>query len=114
MNLNKFSQAKSEFSHVFQMVRNHIAKKHFFQQINFISTNFTSNAKYGDTLHPHASKQFVHLQNYILSHTNRCGYNLEMGNSSCQGRGCTNRFCFQFSKLLADSSVVSCLCLGAL
>ncbi len=37
-------------------------------------TNFTSNAKYGDTLHPYASKQFVHLQNYILSHTNRCVY----------------------------------------
>ncbi len=33
-----------------------------------------SNAKYGDTLHPHASKQqvTVHLPNYILSHTNRC------------------------------------------
>ncbi len=29
MNLNKFFQAKSEFSHVVQMVRNHIAKEHF-------------------------------------------------------------------------------------
>ncbi len=35
-------------------------------------TIFTSNAKYGDTLHPHASKKSVHLPNYILSHTNRC------------------------------------------
>ncbi len=35
-------------------------------------TNFTSNTKYGDMLHLYASKQFVHLQNYILSHTNRC------------------------------------------
>ncbi len=33
---------------------------------------FMSNAKYGDMLHPHASKQSVHLQNYILSHTNQC------------------------------------------
>ncbi len=33
-----------------------------------------SNAKYGDILHPHVSKQYheyVHLPNYILSHTNR-------------------------------------------
>ncbi len=35
-------------------------------------TIFTSNAKYEDTLHPHASKQSVHLPNYILSHTNLC------------------------------------------
>ncbi len=35
-------------------------------------TIFKSNAKYGDTLHPHASKQSVHLPNYITSHTNQC------------------------------------------
>ncbi len=29
MNLNEFSQAKSEFSHVVQMVRNHSAEKDF-------------------------------------------------------------------------------------
>ncbi len=29
MNLNEFSQAKSEFSHVVQMVRNDIAEEHF-------------------------------------------------------------------------------------
>ncbi len=29
MNLNEFSQAKSEFSDVVQMVRNHIAEEHF-------------------------------------------------------------------------------------
>ncbi len=31
-----------------------------------------STAKYGDMLHPHASKQYLHLPNYIISHTNRC------------------------------------------
>ncbi len=30
MNLNKFSQAKSKFSHVVQMVRNHIAEMYKF------------------------------------------------------------------------------------
>ncbi len=29
MNLNNFPQAKSEFSHVVQMVRNHITEEHF-------------------------------------------------------------------------------------
>ncbi len=81
MNLNDVSQAKSEFSHVVQMVRNHIGEKHFTANSFYQSAirmkgwerqciNFTSNAKYGDTLHPHTSKQIVHLQNYILSNTN--------------------------------------------
>ncbi len=29
MNLNEFSQAKSEFSHVVRMVKNHFADEHF-------------------------------------------------------------------------------------
>ncbi len=29
MNLNKFSEAKPEFSHVVQMIRNHFAEEHF-------------------------------------------------------------------------------------
>ncbi len=29
MNSNEFSQAQSEFAHVVQMVRNHIAEEHF-------------------------------------------------------------------------------------
>ncbi len=83
MNLNKYSQAKSEFSHVVQMVRNHIVENillanSFYQSAILMKgwerqwTIFKSNAKYGDMLHPHASKQQVHLPNYILSHTNRC------------------------------------------
>ncbi len=39
MNLNEFSQAKSEFPHVVQMVRNHIAEEPYYQQIHFISHN---------------------------------------------------------------------------
>ncbi len=35
-------------------------------------TDLTSNAKYGDKLHPDVSKQYLHLPNYILSHTNHC------------------------------------------
>ncbi len=77
MNFPKQSQ---NFSHIDQMVRNHIAEKHysFYQSAIHMKvwerqcTNFTSNAKYGDTLHPNASKQFMHFPNYILSHTNRC------------------------------------------
>ncbi len=83
MTLNQFSQAKSEFSHVVLMVRNHIAEKYFSANSFYQSairmkgwerhwTYLTSNAKFGDTLHPDASKQYVHLPNYILSHTNRC------------------------------------------
>ncbi len=75
MNLNKFSQAKSEFSHIVWMVRNHIqwyCWRTFCQQIHFTKsairmkgwerqwTILTSNAKYGDTLHPHATEQYVH------------------------------------------------------
>ncbi len=68
MNLNEFSQAKSEFSYVVRMVRNHIAKEHFVskfilsvsnshERLEEAMENLLSNAKYGDTLHPHASKQ---------------------------------------------------------
>ncbi len=85
MNLSEFSQAKSEFSHVVHMVRNHIAEEHFISKVILSVSNsheklgeampkyvtdLTSNAKYGDTLHPHASKQYLHLPNYILLHTN--------------------------------------------
>ncbi len=81
MNLNEFSQAKSEFSHVVQMVRNHIAEEHFISKVILSVSNsherlgeamptyvtdLTSNAKYGDTLYHHASKQYLHLPNYIL------------------------------------------------
>ncbi len=72
MNLNEFSQAKSEFSHVVEMVRNYIAEEHFMSKVilsvsysherlgetmaNY-GTYLTSNAKYGDTLHHNDSKQ---------------------------------------------------------
>ncbi len=87
MNLNEFYQTKLEFSHVVQMVRNHIAKENFIRKVILSVSNsherleeampkyFTdlkSNAKYGDKLHSHASKQFLHLPNYIVSHTNHC------------------------------------------
>ncbi len=37
------------------------------------ATDFTSNAKYENTLpDSHASKQYLHLPNYILWHTHRC------------------------------------------
>ncbi len=39
MNLNKFSQTKSEFYHVVQMVRNHIAEKHFVSKIILSGSN---------------------------------------------------------------------------
>ncbi len=39
MNLNEFSQAKSEFSHVVRMVRNHIAEEHFVSKIIFSVRN---------------------------------------------------------------------------
>ncbi len=72
MNLKEFSQAKSEFSQVVQIVRNHIAEEHFISKFVLSVSNsherlgeampkyridLTSNAKYGDTLHPHASKK---------------------------------------------------------
>ncbi len=71
------------------MLRNHIAKEHSISNVilsvsntherlgeamHKYVTDFTSNAKYGDMLHPHASKQYLYLPNYILSHTNCCGY----------------------------------------
>ncbi len=46
MNLNKFSQAKSEFSHVVQMVRNHIAKEHFIGKVILSVSN--SNERLGE------------------------------------------------------------------
>ncbi len=78
MNLNEFFQAKSEFSHVVQMVRNHIAEEHFISKVILSVSNsyemlgeampkyvsdLTSNTKYGDMLHPHALKQYLHLSN---------------------------------------------------
>ncbi len=41
------------------------------------------NVKYGDMLHPHASKKYLHLLNYILwlSHTHRCELVTMSGNS---------------------------------
>ncbi len=59
----------SEFSHVVHMVReiiltkNVLPAKSFYQSAIHMKyvTDLTSNAKYGDMLHPHASKQYWHL-----------------------------------------------------
>ncbi len=48
MNLNEFSQAKSEFSHVVRMVRNHIADEHFFSK--FILSVSNSHERFGETM----------------------------------------------------------------
>ncbi len=48
-------------------------------------TDLMSNAKYGETLHPHASKQYLHLPNCILSHTNQCE---GMAETTKQTTGC--------------------------
>ncbi len=37
--LNEFSQGKSEFSHVIQMVRNHIAEEHFICKVMLSVSN---------------------------------------------------------------------------
>ncbi len=84
MNLNKFSQAKSKFSHLFRwseiiLPKNISSANSFYQPAIHMKgwerqcTNFMSNAEYENTLHTHASKQLVHLPNYILPHTNRYG-----------------------------------------
>ncbi len=68
MNLNEFSQAKSEFSHVVHMSeiilpKNILSTNSFYQSAIHMKgwkrqwTIFMSNAKYGDTFHPHTSKQ---------------------------------------------------------
>ncbi len=86
MNLSKFSQAKSEFFNIVQLVRNHIAEEHFIsyfilsvsnsherlgETMPKCGTDLTSNAKYGDTLHLDASMQWLHLPNYILPRTDQ-------------------------------------------
>ncbi len=49
MNLNEYSQAKSAFSHVIQMVRNHIAKKDFISK--FILSDSNSHERFGETMY---------------------------------------------------------------
>ncbi len=48
MNLNKFFQPKSEFSHAVQMVRNHIAKEHFISK--FILPVSNSHERLGEAM----------------------------------------------------------------
>ncbi len=48
MNLNEFSQAKSEFSHVAQMVRNHIAEENFVSK--FILSVSNSHERLGEAM----------------------------------------------------------------
>ncbi len=48
MKLNEFPQAKSEFSHVVQMVRNHIAKEHFISK--FILSVSNSHERLGEAM----------------------------------------------------------------
>ncbi len=60
MNLNEFSQARSEFSHVVQMVRNHIAEKHFFSK--FILSVSNSQERLGEAV------DNVHVKCQILRH----------------------------------------------
>ncbi len=67
MNLNESYQTISEFYHVVLMVINHIAKEHFINKVILLfsnsherlgetmpkyGTDLTSNAKYGDMIHP--------------------------------------------------------------
>ncbi len=48
MNLNEFSQAKSEVSHVVQMVRNHIAEEDFISK--FILSVSNSHERLGEAM----------------------------------------------------------------
>ncbi len=48
MNLNEFSDAKSEFSHVVQMIRNHFAKEHFISKFIFSVNNL--HERLGETM----------------------------------------------------------------
>ncbi len=48
MNLNKFSQAKSEFSHAVRMFRNHIAEEHFISK--FILSVSNSHERLGEAM----------------------------------------------------------------
>ncbi len=48
MNLNEFSQAKSEFSQVVWMVRNHIAEEHFISK--FILSVSNSHERLGEAM----------------------------------------------------------------
>ncbi len=48
MNINEFSQAKSEFSHVIQMVRNHITEEHFISK--FILSVSNLHARLGEAM----------------------------------------------------------------
>ncbi len=48
MNLNEFSQEKSEFSHVVWMVRKHIAKEHFISK--FILSVSNSHERLGEAM----------------------------------------------------------------
>ncbi len=93
MNLNKFSQAKSEFSHVVQMVRNHIAENillanSFYQSAIRMKvwerqwTILTSNAKYEDASSPCFKAVDLCISQTILSHTNRCVFAVKYIGSS--------------------------------
>ncbi len=48
MNLSEFSQAKSEFSHVVRMVRNHTAEEHFVRK--FILSVSNSHERLGEAM----------------------------------------------------------------
>ncbi len=48
MNVNEFSQAKSEFSHVVRMVKNHIGEEHFVSK--FILSVSNSHERLGEAM----------------------------------------------------------------